>query len=95
MVAMFHGVIEKIVLTLVAIPFLNPGLNPHQDDWPEPVAISGLLVAAALYVNMRTGSQDFAKPTGPGLSIFSLWGLVVSVGLGIFGGWVFWVVRGT
>lgn len=86
MVAVFNGAIERILLTFAAIPFLRPS----GDGLPDPTAASVLLVAATLYVNMRVMSRDFKKP---GLSIYSLWNLSLSVALGVLGGWVYWLVR--
>ena len=94
MVAVFHGLVERIVLSLVAIPFFNPALGKPGEHWPNAIVMSGLLVAATLYVTTRVLSRDFTRPTGPGLSFFSLWNLMVSVGLGFFGGWVYWGATG-
>ena len=87
-VAPFHGFVERPLFTLIAIPFLRPVAGT---DWPNPVAGSILLAAVALYLNMRAVSKDFRRTPG-GLSIYSLWNLAMSVALGIFGGWVFWMV---
>jgi hypothetical protein len=52
---------------------------------------AGLLVAAAtIYLTLRQRNPDVEQP---GLSIYSLWGMAVSLGLGILGGWVFWAVQ--
>lgn len=78
-VTLSHGIVERLLFTLVAIPVLR--------DPADSIAVSVLVAAAALYVAMRARCRDVQEPT---LSVFALWGMLVSVGLGIFGGWVFW-----
>jgi hypothetical protein len=85
-VAQFHGIVERFLFTLIAIPFMKPELNTRL---PDTTGVGLLITAAALYLTLRERNPDVL---GPGLSVYSLWGMAVSTGLGIFGGWVFWAV---
>ena len=86
-----HGIAERLLFTLVAIPVLQPRVLPSngEQNLPDATAVSILVAAAALYVGMRVRCRDVEDPR---LTIYALWGMLVSVGLGLFGGWVFWAV---
>jgi hypothetical protein len=84
-VNIFHGLIERALITAVAIPFMR---HPPGIVLPDTTAMSGLLIGATLYMNMRWASRDFKE----GQSIYALWNLGASVCLGIVGAWIWWTI---
>lgn len=82
--AIFRGVVERGMFTVFAIPFLRP--ISVDDPYPNPTSGSGFLIAVTLYLTLREKNKDISNEA----DIYSTWNLIVSVALGVMGGWVFW-----